>query len=95
MPFSQQQPRLFNKQNVEILLPNQNGVYGLFKQGQWIYIGKGDIKTRLLAHLNNDNPCISRSLPTHWVDEVIQGDPSNREKQLILELQPHCNLKVG
>jgi hypothetical protein len=95
VPFSQQTPRVFNRQNVEALNPNQYGVYGLFKAGRWIYVGKGDIRQRLLAHLNGDNPCITREAPTHWVDEVISGDPSSREKQLIIELQPSCNEKVG
>jgi hypothetical protein len=95
MPFVQQTPRIFNRQNVEALNPNQYGVYGLFKPGKWIYVGKGDIRQRLLAHLNGDNPCITQDAPTHWVDEVISGDPSSREKQLILELQPSCNQKVG
>jgi len=95
MPFIQQTPRWFNRQNIEALLPSQNGVYGLFKQGQWIYIGKGDIRSRLLAHLNGDNPCVTKVLPTHWVDEIVSGDPSIREKQLILELNPICNQKIG
>lgn len=95
MPFVQQTPRSFNRQNIEALNLNQNGVYGLFKQGEWIYVGKGDIRARLLAHLNGDNPCITRKAPTHWVDEVVAGDPSNREKTLIVELQPSCNQKVG
>ena len=95
MPFTQQTPRLFTRGNVEALNPNQFGVYGLFKGGVWIYVGKGDIRKRLLDHFNGDNPCISRKQPTHWVDEVINGDPSMREKQLILELGPCCNKKIG
>ena len=95
MPFVQQTPRLFNRANIEALNPNQNGVYGLFKQGKWIYVGKGDIRQRLLAHLNGDNPYISREAPTHWVDELVTGDPSSQERALILEFQPSCNQKVG
>lgn len=96
MPFVQQTPRLFTKQNVEALNPGQNGIYGIFKQSQWIYLGKGDIRARLLSHLNGDNPCLTRSQPTHWVYEVC-ADPimSNKEKQLILEFYPSCNKKIG
>lgn len=96
MPFVQQTPRAFTKANIEALNPNQYGVYGIFNQSKWIYIGKGDIRTRLLAHLNGDKSCILRELPTHWVNEVCV-DPlmSNREKQLIIELNPSCNEKVG
>lgn len=96
MPFVQQTPRAFTKQNVEALNPNQSGVYGIYNQSRWIYVGKGDIRTRLLNHLNGDNHSILRAVPTHWVDE-LQVDPamSTREKQLILECNPSCNQRVG
>lgn len=94
MPFVQQTPRQFTKAQVESIVPNQIGVYGIFRQGVWIYIGKGDIRQRLLAHLNGDNPYILNQSPTHWVDEVTPN-LDEREKQLILECRPICNKKVG
>jgi hypothetical protein len=94
MPFVEQTPRPFTKADVESVNPNQMGVYGLFKQGEWIYVGKGDIRERLLAHFNGDNPCITRRAPDHWVGEVTKNY-DNREKELILELTPTCNQKVG
>jgi len=95
MPFIQQNPRPFDRPSIEALSPNQNGVYGLFKTGVWIYVGKGDIRQRLLDHLNGDNPCINRERPTHWVAEVFNADPSQREQQLITELSPLCNQRIG
>lgn len=97
MPFATQTPRAFNRQNIEALNTNQSGVYGIFKQGVWVYVGKGDIRQRLLDHLNGDNPCILRQIPTHWVAEVIpnQTPMNNRERELILELNPACNMRVG
>lgn len=94
MPFPQQDSPIFNRANIEKIDQNQYGVYGLFKKGTWIYIGKGDIRQRLLDHINGDNPCITREQPTHWVDEVTP-DMDEREKQLILEFRPLCNQKVG
>ena len=94
MPFPQQDPRPFNRTNIEALNRNQMGCYGLFRQDRWIYVGKGDIRQRLLDHLNGDNPCITRERPTHWMD-VVTSDHDNREKQLIVELSPSCNKKVG
>ena len=94
MPFPQQPVREFNRVNIEALNPNQNGCYGLFRPGQWIYVGRGDIRTRLLAHLNGDNPSITRARPTHWVD-VVTPNAVAVEKTLILELSPLCNQKVG
>jgi len=55
MPFPQQNPRIYNKANVEALNKNQMGCYGLLKNGVCIYVGKGDIRQRLLDHLNGDN----------------------------------------
>ncbi len=95
MAFVQQTPRSFSRHDVEALTPGQVGVYGLFRQNQWVYIGKGDLRERLLAHLNGDNPSITQHAPTHWVGEVTQGYPSARERELILALQPRCNLRVG
>jgi len=95
MPFPAQQPRSFTKQNVEAINPGQMGCYGLFiNQGGWVYVGKGDIRARLLAHLNGDNPCIIRNRPTHWVD-VVTNNMDALEKALIIELSPTCNRKVG
>jgi len=95
MPFPKQEPRAFTVSNVEALNANQIGVYGLFRQDTWIYIGKGDIRQRLLDHLNGDNPCILQEEPTHWVDLVTEGDPSQREKELIAEFDPICNERIG
>jgi len=95
MPFVSQTSRPFTRQNIESLNVNQSGVYGLLKTGVYIYIGKGDIRQRLLDHFNGDNPCISRHQPTHWVGEVVTGDPSSREETLIMEINPVCNQRVG
>lgn len=95
MAFIQQIPQPFTRERINSVIPGQRGVYGLFRKESWIYVGKGDIRERLLAHVGGDNPGILKYQPTHWVGEVMQGDPSEREKQLIVELQPLCNKKVG
>ena len=95
MPFVEQEARPYTRASVETLTPGQIGVYGLFKKGAWVYVGKGDIRQRLLDHLNGDNPCITRENPTGWVAEQTSGDPSARERELILELRPVCNRRVG
>ncbi len=96
MAFVQQTSRSFTRQDIESLSQNQCGVYGIFRAGQWIYVGKGDIRTRMLAHLNGDKPAILNQLPTHWVAELCT-DPnmSVRERALILECNPLCNERVG
>ena len=94
MPFVAQTPTPFARENILALNPNQMGVYGLFKPGLWIYVGKGDIRERLLSHLNGDNPCITRRAPIHYVAEVCPN-PGAREVQLIAELTPVCNQRLG
>ncbi len=94
MPFPNQTPRAFTRANIEALNPNQMGCYGLYNANGWIYIGKGDIRQRLLAHLNGDNLCIVLSAPSHWVD-VVTNNYDLEEKKLILEFKPSCNQKVG
>ena len=94
MPFPQQSARAFTKANVEMITPGQVGVYGIYRQGQWIYVGSGDIRERLLRHINGDNPLIMAARPTHWVDEVT-SNYVQREKTLIIELSPLCNQRVG
>ena len=90
MPFIQQTPLEFTKSQVEAIKPNLTGVYGILKHDACIYVGKGDIRQKLLDHLNGDTPCILQQKPTHWMYEVtINADA--REKHLILELTPLCN----
>jgi hypothetical protein len=72
MPFPKQTPREFTRVNVERISLNQMGVYGLFRKNGWVYIGKGNIRDRLLKHLNGDNPRITEEHPTHFVSEVTQ-----------------------
>jgi hypothetical protein len=94
MPFPDQNLRPFTQADIERITPNQFGCYGLVANGSVVYVGKGDIRTRLLAHLNGDNAVISICEPTHWVS-VVTSNMDEREKQLILEYFPICNQRVG
>ena len=94
MPFPEQNPNAFTRTAIEALNSDQTGVYGLYRQDVWIYVGRGDIRARLLDHLNGDNPCITREQPTGWVSEVTMYDVT-REQELIRELRPACNQRVG
>jgi len=83
--------RPYTRRDIESLDPNQNGVYGIFRRTIAVYIGSGDIRERMLAHINGDNPCITRNTPNQWTAEVISGDPTPREGALIREYNPICN----
>jgi excinuclease UvrABC nuclease subunit len=94
VPFPNQVPTLYTRANIEALAPNQSGCYGIFKSGEWIYVGKGDIRQRLLDHFNGDNYCIVSKVPTHLVT-AVSAVPDALEKSLITELRPSCNQRVG
>ncbi len=94
MPFPTQTPRAFTRASIEELNPNQNGVYGIFRQDAWIYVGRGDLRDRLLSHVAGNNPDITAQRPTHYVTMVTTNDVVV-ERQLIVELGPLANKKVG
>lgn len=95
MPFPQQEPRAFTRQSILNLNPGQEGCYGLYvANSHWVYVGRGGIRDRLLAHVDGDNSCINRERPTHFVT-VVTPYSETEEKKLIGELNPRCNLRVG
>jgi hypothetical protein len=94
VPFNDRNPKPFNRSTIMLLAPSQTGVYGLFNSVRPVYVGRGEIRQRLLDHLNGDNSCITRNNPTTWLYEVTWNDEA-REKELILECQPSCNQRVG
>ena len=96
MPFPEQIPKAFSRTKIENLSPGQTGCYGLYRESTCVYVGRGDIRNRLLAHFNGDNPCITREGPTHFVTVVttVLTDEA-RERELITELDPICNRRVG
>jgi hypothetical protein len=89
MPFNGR-VRPFTLLDLELLPVARMGVYGLFREGQWIYIGSGDIRSRLMAHFHGDNHAILAEKPTHYIAENAQ-DYEAREKQLLREIHPLCN----
>ncbi len=95
MPFPAQQAREFALAAVQAIEPGQMGCYGIYnRRGEWVYVGHGDIRQCMLAHVNGDNPCISRNDPAYWVS-LLTSDHASQEKRLIEELMPICNLRSG
>jgi hypothetical protein len=94
MPFPHQDARPFTRPGIEWLAPDQIGVYGIFREDACIYIGRGDLRGRLLAHLNGDNPRITRERPTYYLTAVT-NDEVNKEKAFIIEFDPIANRKIG
>ena len=96
MPFIEQTPKEFTYAGITSIERNQRGVYGIFGNNKWIYVGKAeDIRERLLQHLNDKTSDIHIHKPTHWVANVYKDDPTQAEKDLIREFNPACNQRIG
>jgi len=93
MSFDNDKAWSFNKEAIESFNVGQMGVYAIYNARTWIYIGRGDIRQRLLDHLNGDVPSINANSPTHFRAEVT-GDSVKREQQLLREYMPACNERL-
>lgn len=87
----------FDSGSITSFAPAQSGVYAIYNQQSWIYVGEGqDIKARLLAHFRGDNACITRWAPTAFQFEAVGADQRvARQDALILALKPACNQRLG
>jgi hypothetical protein len=94
MPFVNREPRPFDSRAVESLIPHQHGCYAIFAGDRCVYVGHGDIRSRMLSHLAGDNQCIAMNRPTHWF-AIVTPDPTALEDTLVRELRPLCNRRVG
>lgn len=94
MPFQGEQ-RPYNRKDVMAFPGFRPGVYGIFKDGIALFVGNsGDIKARMLRHVNNDSPNITANEPNIWYAEIMAGAGQarieERQKQLIAEYTPVC-----
>ena len=87
----------FNAASVLANAPARSGVYALFAAQRWVYVGEsGDIRARLFQYLNGENDCISQWGPTGFqFEECPANQRVARQDQLILQLNPACNRRLG
>lgn len=87
----------YNRASIIANAPQTSGVYSIFNDSNWIYVGEGqDIRARLLDHLGGDNACITDSAPTGFqLEEWPANKRMGRRNQLIFALSPACNRPVG
>lgn len=98
MPWNGTTGFRFDTSSVIANAPDASGVYALFNQGVWVYIGESqNIRERLLQHIANEqNACVRRSNPQWFAYEpVLPVYRVVRQDQLILELHPTCNQRLG
>lgn len=80
----------FNMMGLSVVPPHAVGVYGLRNSRGIVYIGKGELRSRLLSHLRGDNPEITKHRPTEFTFE-FNPDPDDRERWLISYYMPPAN----
>jgi len=97
MPFAMSSGITFSELGIAKYAPRESGVYGIYNNSEWIYIGEAqDIEARLYEHIRSQSdqgPRILRRNPTSFIFERCDARTrSMREAQLIREFRPVCNL---
>lgn len=97
MPFNATTGHVYDEASINVAAPQASGVYGIYTDQAWIYVGESnDLRRRLLEHVRGDNPCITRAQATGFVFELSPSAARvARQNQLILELRPSCNQMLG
>ena len=87
----------FNETSVRAYAPALSGVYCLYGLNGTAYVGEsGGIQARLLEHLRGGNFLIALAGPTLFAYELVPYDQRvARQDQLIRELRPSANLRLG
>lgn len=96
MPFANNTGYDFTEIGIATYAPRESGVYGIYKSGEWIYIGEAkDMEARLYEHLRKESEQSARIWkrnPTGYVFERCDATKrKDREAALILELSPTAN----
>ena len=93
MPWNNPDGYAFARASIQVNAPEQSGVYALYNDHNWIYIGESqDIQARLIQHIDGDNPCITSYAPPTFSYELSAANQRvARQDQLIGELLPLCN----
>jgi len=98
MPWNGSGRNNFNQASVTMNAPTHSGVYALFNDGHWIYIGESlNVRDRLLQHLRDSHSdCIKQAAPQYFAWELTTATYRvQRQDQLILEMHPTCNQRLG
>jgi len=93
VPFPDQPRRPYTLPEIEQYPDDRRGVYGLFDDAGCVFIGKGRIRERLLAHLKGGvtetERCVRAHPPAYWLVEETE-DFVVRHMGLVVEYDPRC-----
>lgn len=96
MPLNDGTGYTFSESGILASAPKKSGVYVIYNQAQWIYVGEAqDIELRLLSHQRGESdqsPRILRQNPTGFDFETCDAATRvTRERYWINKLDPVCN----
>jgi excinuclease UvrABC nuclease subunit len=96
MPWVNAVPYVFGFFSVMENAPAQSGIYTIYNEESYIYIGEADdIRAKLINHLSGDYPCIMSRHPRSFSYELCSsGQRFRRQAELIRELTPQCNIRL-
>jgi hypothetical protein len=90
MPFAPQNIYRFTRPSISRALLSQRGVYGIYNEKHWIFIGSSDdIRASLIEHWETD-AVLGREQPTGFMFEASDV-PRVRAALLIAEYRPVLN----
>lgn len=93
MPFPDQARRSFAAAEIERLPPGKRGVYGLFNDAGCVFVGKGNLRERLLLHLKSgyteEAHCVRKNAPAWFLIEETENFIV-RHMGLVVEYAPRC-----
>ncbi len=93
MPFPDQPRHPFTPEEVARVPEGKRGVYGLFNDLGCVFVGKGNLRERLLLHLKpgytEEARCIRKLAPTYFLLEETENFVV-RHMGLAVEYAPRC-----
>lgn len=85
----------FDHLSVMLCVPEQPGVYIIYRHDLCLYVGESnDLQRRLVEHLNDPSHDMHAHRPTHVVFQIC-NDRGPRECDLINRLRPLCTKRRG
>lgn len=97
MPWHNKESYPFTREGIEENAPSGGGVYVLFDQQRFTYVGESDdVRQSLVRHLEGDDTWINAWAPPFFSYELYPASARvARHGALIRELKPACNRTWG
>jgi hypothetical protein len=82
----------YNERSILKNVPATSGVYALHSQMGCVYVGGAeDIRSNLLVHVRDDNPCLDLQDPIYFTFDLVAPEArETRQTELARKLHPAC-----